>query len=130
MDPPGIKVIFHKHPKGFSSCSPHALSRWYIGPSLGHYCCHQICIPATISVNIGQTVSWFNHKLIMTTSPAIDIIIATTKYLTAALNQTNKNTLLPPYDTTTSKSLFQIYVILSNTSSERQRCCAPSQFPT
>ena len=73
--------------------------------------------PATNSVCVGQNVSWFTHKLIITTATTPNIIIATTKDLTAALKQTNKNPLLPPYDTTTSKSLFQLYLILSTASS-------------
>ena len=106
MDPPGIKVLLRERPGDRRSWSPHALSGWYIGPSLEHYRCHQIQISITNSVRIGQSVSCFPHKLIMPTANATDIIIATGKYLTAELRQNNKNHLLPPSDTTTRKALF------------------------
>ena len=43
----------------------------------------------------------------MPTTTATDIIIATTKDLTAALKNINKNPLLPPYDTITHKALLK-----------------------
>ena len=125
MDPPHIKVILRKRPKYRSSCFPHALSGWYIVPSIGHYCCHKIRILANNSVQIGQTVSWFHHKIIMPTATAIDIIIATAKYLTEALKQINKNPLLPPSDTITRKALCQIDFIFSYASSALK----PQQSP-
>ena len=53
----------------------------------------------------------------MSTATAADIIIATTQYSTSALKQTSKNPLIPPSDTITRKSLFQIDYIFSNASS-------------
>ena len=47
MAPPGIKVLLREHPKDRSSWYPHALSTWYIVPSIEHYCCHQIWILVT-----------------------------------------------------------------------------------
>ena len=126
MDRPGIKVLLHGIPKDCGSWSPHALSGWYIGPSLDHHHCHKIWIPVTNSVRIGQSVSWFSHKLIMQNSTATDIFTATAKYLTAALRQINKNPLLPPYDTITCNALFQIDYIFSNASSALK----PQQLPT
>ena len=117
MAPPGSKVLLLECLEYCSSRSPHALSGWYTVPSLENYCCHQICIPAPNSVRIGKTVSWFPHKLIMTTATVTNTIIAISKDLTAALKQTNKNTLLPPSDTITQKALFQIDSIFFNVSS-------------
>ena len=94
MDPPGIKVLLRGCGKDCGLWSLHVLSRWYIFPSLERYHCHQIWIPATNSVCIGKTVSCFPHKLTMPTDTATDIIIATAKYLTAALKQ-------PPQKTST-----------------------------
>ena len=93
------------------------LSGWYIDPSLEHYRCHQTWMPANNSFYIGQSVSWFPHKLIMPTATATEIIIATAKDLTAALRQINQNPLLPPYYTITCKELFQLNSIFSNASS-------------
>ena len=90
MDPTSIKVIIHGRPKYCGLWSPNALYGWYIVPSLEHYRCHQIGITATYSVRIGKTVSWFTHKLTMTTSTATNRIIATVKDLTLALKQINK----------------------------------------
>ena len=75
----GIKVVLRERPKDRESWSPYAFFGWYIFLSLEHYRCHQICIPSTNSVHIGQTVSWFLQKLIMRTSAATHIIIATAK---------------------------------------------------
>ena len=58
-------------------------------------------------------------KKIITTATATNIIIATTKDLNAAFKQTIKNPSLPPYNTTTSKSLFKLDLILSNASYAR-----------
>ena len=126
MSPLSIKVILHEHPEYCGSWSPHALSGWYIWPSLVNCRCHQIWIPATNSVRIGQGVSWFPHKLIMPTATATDIIIATAKYLTAALRKINKNPILPPSYTITRKALFQLDSILSNASS----AIKPQKNPT
>ena len=73
-----------------------------------------MCIPATNSFRIGQSVSWFTHKSIMSTTTATDINIATAKDLTAASRQINKNPLLPPYDTITCKEIFQLDSIFYN----------------
>ena len=95
-------------------------------PSLEHYQCHQIWIPATNSVHIGQSVSWFPHKLIMSTPTATDIIIATAKDLTAALRQMDKNPLLSTSDTITRKAILQLDFIFYKTSSALK----PQQSPT
>ena len=87
MAPTGIKVLPREFLEDFGSWSPHALFGWYIGPSLEYYCCRQIWIPDTTSVCIGQTISWFNHKLITSTDTATYIIMVTAKYLTAALEK-------------------------------------------
>ena len=47
MAPPGIKVLLCECAEDSGSWSPRALSGWYIGPSLKHYRCRQIWIPAT-----------------------------------------------------------------------------------
>ena len=52
----------------------------------------------------------------MPTATATNIIIATTKYLNTALKQINKNPLMPPSDTITRKSLFQLDSIFYNAS--------------
>ena len=95
-------------------------------PSLEYYRCHQIWIPATNSVHIGQSVSWFPHKLIMPTPTATEIIIATAKDLTAALRQINKNPPLPQSDTITCRAIFHLDYIFFNTSSALK----PQQSPT
>ena len=53
----------------------------------------------------------------MPTTTATDIIIATEKYLTAALIQMNKNPLLQPYGIIKRKALSQLDYIFSNASS-------------
>ena len=108
MAPSIIKLRLYELPEDRGSRSPHDLSGWYIVPSFEHYCCHQIWIPETDSVRIGKSASWFTHKLIMSTTTTTDIIIATTKDLTAALIQINKNPLLAPSDTITRKALIQL----------------------
>ena len=62
----------------------------------------------------------------MPNATATDIIISTTKYLTAALEQINKNHLLPPSDTITRKALYQLGYIFSNAYSSLK----PQQPPT
>ena len=63
---PVSKFFFiNERPGDHGLWSPHALSRRYIYPSLEHYCFHHIWIPDTNSVHIGQSVSWYPHKLIM-----------------------------------------------------------------
>ena len=64
-----------------------------------------------------EKLSWFPHKLITSTGTATDIIMVTTKDLTAALKQTNKNTLLPLSDTITHKAPFKLDSIFYNASS-------------
>ena len=63
------------------------------------YPCHQL------SWN-SKKIYWFPHKLTFSTAAVIDIIVSTAKYLTAALKQTNKNSLLTPSDTITLEALF------------------------
>ena len=53
----------------------------------------------------------------MLTATSTDIIIETTKDLTTALTQINKNPLLPPYETIKRKAPFKLNYILSNASS-------------
>ena len=58
MDPPSIKVLLHERPEDRGSWSPHALSGWYIVPSLEHYHCHPNLM-ATIVLKTGDDVpSW------------------------------------------------------------------------
>ena len=120
MAPPGIKVLLCERPEDCGLWFPHALSGCYTGSSIDHYCCHQIWIPATNSVRIGQSVFWFPQNIIMptatATATATDIIIATAIYLSAALRQINKISLLPPSYTITRKALFQLNYIFSNAS--------------
>ena len=126
MAPPGIKVLLCERPEDRISWSPDALFRWYIGLSLKKYCCHQILIPVTNSDRIGKSVSWFPHKLIIPTVTATDIVIGTTKYLTAALKKIDKKSLLSPYNIITRRALFQLYSILSHAYSSIK----PEQPPT
>ena len=118
MAPPGIKFILRKPPKYRDSWYANALSGWYIGPSLEYDIFQKQLIPSTNLVCIGKPVSWFTHKIIITTATTTNIIIATAKYLTAVLKQTNKNPLLPPSDTITHKALLQLNSIFSNPPSE------------
>ena len=126
MAPPDIKVLLCERAKISGSWSPHTLSWWYIIPILEHYHCRQMWIPSTNSSIIGKNVSLFPHKITIPTSTATNIIIATAKYLTEALKQTNKNHLLPPSDTITCKLIFQLDSIFSNASSEIQSQQSPS----
>ena len=50
----------------------------------------------------------------MPTTTTSDIIIVTSKYLPTSLKQTNKNSLLPSYDTITRKEKFQLDSIFYN----------------
>ena len=106
MAPPGIKVLIHERAVDCVSWSTHALSGCYIGPNLEHYCSHKIWIPDTTSVFIVKNVSWFPHKLTMTTATITEIIVSPAKDLTAALEQTTNFFLLPPSGTITCKVLF------------------------
>ena len=116
MAPPGIKVLIHGRAEYHCLWYSHALSGWFIVPILEHYRFHQIWIPATKSVHIGQNFSWFPHKLTMPTATSTKIIIVTDKNITASLKQTNKHPLFSTSDTITLKSLFQLDSIFSNAS--------------
>ena len=60
--------------------------------------------------------------------------MATTEDLSAALKQTNKNPLLPPYYTITRKLIFQLDYVLSNASyllqSQQSPIFKPPMLPT
>ena len=114
MDLLSIKVLLRECTKYCDLWTPHALYGWYIDPVIEHYRLHQTWIPAINLFYIGKIVSWFPPKLIIPTATATDIIISTAKYLLSALKKINKTSLLPPSDTITRKSPFQLNSIFYN----------------
>ena len=113
--PPGMKILVHERSTDRGSYDVHAIDGWYLGPSLKHYHCHKVWIPQTNSTRIADQVTWWiPHNLPMPTATVQDLIIASAKDLTAALQLPTHNSLLPPSETITRKALLQLSNIFSN----------------
>ena len=112
--PPGMKILVHERSTDRGSYDVHAITGWYLGPSLKHYRCHKVWIPQTSSTRIADQVTWLPHNIPMPTATTQDLIIASAKDLTAALQLHTTNSLLPPSDTVTRNALLQLSNIFAN----------------
>ena len=59
IGPIGCKIVAHETPEQRKTWSPHAINGYYLGPSLEHYRCHKIYVPATRSERIVETIQFF-----------------------------------------------------------------------
>ena len=119
--PPGIKVLIHERPDNRKSWAPHAQTGWYLGPSFDHYRCHRVWVPATKSVRISQTLSWFPHHVSMPTPSTNDRILAAATDLTQALLTKQQDPdILPNLQTTHVAQLQQLADIFQTQSHPQQ----------
>jgi hypothetical protein len=64
--PPGCKIIAHQKPSKRRTWASHGKPVCYLGPSMHHYCCHNVYITATASERIVNTLEFPPHNLPMT----------------------------------------------------------------
>ncbi len=94
--PLGCKVQAHMVPGIKETWAPHTTSRFYIGNSWEHYCCHEVFISDTHHTRICSTV-FFKHKyLTMPTLTPSDALILAANNLTNAVAG-----IIPPPNITT-----------------------------
>ena len=108
LAPPGIKFLTHKCAKVREYFSFRSTRDYYVGPCLNHYRCYKLWIPTTNSTRVTNTIDWFPHKIPMPIASANDILLATEKYLTESLCQSQQNPLLPPPNTQTRHALVKL----------------------
>ena len=60
---PGTKVILHETPAQRSCFAPHGIDGFYVGPSMEHYRCYKIFVPATQDTRDCLTVEWFPRTI-------------------------------------------------------------------
>ena len=65
--------------------APHGVDRWYLGPSLEHYCCYRLYVPNTRSERTAKTVQFFPHLCPMPKTSSVDAAIVVARALTEAL---------------------------------------------
>ena len=63
MDPPGVKVLIHAHPKKRGSCELNDKPSWCIGPFPNHYRCAECWIPRTKSTVHSESIGFFPHNM-------------------------------------------------------------------
>ena len=56
---PGTRVIIHETSDQRPTFAPHGTDGFYVGPSLEHYRCYKVFVPATQSLRDSVTVEWF-----------------------------------------------------------------------
>ena len=59
--PLGVEVELHEMPNKRATWGAHTKKGYYIGNSWEHYRCHEVWVPETRHVRVGQTV-FFKHK--------------------------------------------------------------------
>jgi len=87
LGPLGCKVQFHESSNRRKTWDPRALTGWYLGTSIEHYCCHIIFCKRTGAERISNTV-FFQHRYI--TRPVLtpeDQIVNAVDDLKSALQQ-------------------------------------------
>jgi hypothetical protein len=60
LAPPGCKVLIHEKPEQRRSWDPHGVKRWYLGPAMEHYQCHQCYVTNMQAECISNTVEFFS----------------------------------------------------------------------
>jgi hypothetical protein len=63
IHPPGQLVVVHDSPETRASWAHHGKRAFYLSPSLLHYRCHSVFVPATSAVRISDTLSHFPEPL-------------------------------------------------------------------
>jgi hypothetical protein len=114
LAPPGVKVLVHEKPSVRKTWAPHAVDRWYIGPAMHHYRCHQVWIHGTTSERIADTLTWFPSKVKMPTTSSHDTVVAAARDLVKALSNPTPASPLAPLGTQERAALEQLSNIFSN----------------
>jgi hypothetical protein len=60
--PPGCKIIAHEKPGKRRTWAPHGQHGYSLGPAMHHYRCQNVCISATASERIVDTLKLFPHN--------------------------------------------------------------------
>ena len=86
----GTKHASYEAPSARAAWGPHAVQGFYLGPSLEHYRCFKMYIPATKGIRIPATVGWTPKAIWTPGSSREELLHAATTDLTAALNLITK----------------------------------------
>jgi hypothetical protein len=81
--PPGCKIIAHEKPGKRRTWAPHGQHGYSLGPAMHHYRCQNVCISATASERIVDTLEFFPHNYQM---PQLS---STDRFLMAATDMTD-----------------------------------------
>jgi len=114
--PPGIKVVVHEKPQNRSTWDAHAVDGFYLGPALESYRCYRTFISKSKGERITDTLEWFPKHLNMPTSSNLELLVAATKDLTAALKNESQNSPLTALSDSEHEALDTLNKILSNKS--------------
>jgi hypothetical protein len=122
LAPPGCKALIHKKPSQCRLWDPHRVKGWYLGPALGHYCCHCCYVNTTQAECNSDTVDFFSNTGQTPTITTTDEAIMAAEALIKVLNNPNDfNNAEALHDTAsnTLTKLSKVYVMMKDPASPR-----------
>jgi hypothetical protein len=85
FSPPGYKIIAHEKPGKRRTWAPHGQHGYSLGPVMHHYRCQNVCISATASERIVDTLDFFPHNYQMLQLSSTDRLTMAANDMTNAL---------------------------------------------
>jgi hypothetical protein len=85
--PPGCKIIAHEKMGKRRTWAPHGQHGYSLGPEMNHYRCQNVCISATASERIMDTLEFFPHNYQMPQLYSTDRLITTENDMMEALQK-------------------------------------------
>ena len=111
----------HEKPLQQSTCAPHRIKGWYVGPGMDHYRDITAYIPSTYGERICDNVEYFPHSTPFPSFSDTDILQKATENILAVLNKPALDVLFP-FKTSSMKAairgtatLLHLYIDNSNT---------------
>jgi hypothetical protein len=83
--PPGCEIIAHEKPGKRHTWAPHGQHGYLLGPAMHHYLCQNVCISATASERIVDTLEFFPNNYQMPQLSSTDRLLMATKDMMDAL---------------------------------------------
>jgi hypothetical protein len=107
LAPCGTHVLVHETPQQRTSWASHGVPGFYLGPALAHYRSFRVFVVPTQAVRISDTLAWFPKAFNMPGSSVIELVHASIRDLTAALQELGRSdnitaALRQPFDTITT----------------------------
>ena len=85
LSPPGCRAVVYEAPEHRASWNTKGVDAWYIGPTMNHYRCHQVYVPATRAERIARTVEFFLHNCAVPQASPLDDATRAADLLASAL---------------------------------------------